>query len=67
MVITTNEMRGDEEMKSRGRLPIVIMADAIKVIGNFFVLCIRVHFAQVPQAKRLVLPVGNHVATVAFG
>lgn len=64
-MVKTVRYEGDEWVSDH--IPIVVTADAVDIIGNFFVLCVRAHFTKVPQAKRLVLPVGNHVATVAFG
>jgi hypothetical protein len=66
-MVTEMRYEGKEREKARAGIPIVVTADAIISVDDVFVLCIRAHFTKVPQAKSLVLPIGNHVATVAFG
>ena len=64
MVIT---MRCELRSESEGRkLPVIVTTNAIIVICDFLVLRIRAHFAEVPQAEGLVLPIGYYVSTVAF-
>jgi hypothetical protein len=47
-------------------LPVIVTTNTIIIICDFLVLRIRAHFAEVPQAEGLILPVGNHVSTITF-
>lgn len=39
-----NELRGNEREKVRADIPVVVITDAIRIVGDCFVLFIRAHF-----------------------